>query len=228
MDVPDFVPYMEVKDVREVLGELVGFFLGDSYLISELVAGEPVTVFVRDGVVGVSDTTGTYPAGFGSPASEWFTATETYSRLTEFEAHVKKSFVLQGYMIGPSYEGNPYELEVDEFVVSNILDLEERFQLTPQEVHWFLKTYNDSPAVKEKLGLVPNTVYETPFAPAARLIAMSGGEPATIQAVSQDVLTDLNLLAGGMSSMNPTKDRKGLVFRSMRTDFVFKIEKEDK
>lgn len=226
MEMPDFVPHTVVRDVHSAVDELVMFHLGDSFQISELMAGEDVTIFVNNGVCGVEDGSGVNPAGAGSAVSVWLEASGLSGMLTQFEAHVGRPFVIQGTVIGPEFSGGQYDLEENSLVVTNILDLNERFQLSPTEVQWFVSTFNESPEVSVKLSIVHSTVYTTPFIPAARLIAMNGGrDEAIVSKVKADLLDDLSMLVGGISSMFPTKERAGLVFRSMNTEFVFKIEK---
>lgn len=227
MELPDFVPHTNVQPLREAIDDLVRFYLGESFQLAELLVGDEITVFVRDGVVGIGTDVGTFPAGSGEHLTAfWFQDSGLSDRLVEFEAHVNKPFVIQGYMIGPHHKGNYYELEADKFVVSNIIDLNERYQLSVKEVAWFVKTFNENPAVLEKLDVVPNTIYDIPFAPAARKIALEGGTEQVIDQVKADLQDDFAVIAGGVSTLYPTKNRAGLVFRAMGIEFVFKVEKE--
>lgn len=221
-EIPDFVPYTKVFDIEEALPTLVGFYLGHNYRISELVDGKEVSVFVREGVVGVVVDGLCWPVGDYLEETLWFQESRTAEGLVAFEEHCKKPFVVQGYL-SDTEDGKV-------FAVRNILDLNHRVQLTGPELSWFVGTYNENPQIEHKLVLVPQTVYQTPFAPAARKIALesgSGNEAEVMQQVANDVLEDLQKVAIGASTMCPTRQRKGLVFTSLDAEFVFKVEAKE-
>ena len=221
MEMPDFVPYMKPAQAEDVVGELVQFYLGDSYEIVEKMAGVDFTLFVRDGVVGVGVEGAIWPVGASNPVCEWLRSLGFDKSLVAFESHVGKPFVIEGVMVGELAPVNHYDFYDTGFFVYNILDLEDRRQLTRQERQWFMDTFNQNPQVFSKLLNVPSTVDEVPFAPAARLVEARMLAPSQAEV---EMMVELKAMAPGMSSVVPSVDRVGLVFRSMSHNFVFEVK----
>lgn len=224
--IPNFVAYDRPLPLAEAVGLLVDHYLGDSYEFSESLVGEDVIIFVNYGVLGVVVDGNTYSLSDDNPASTALRELELGEMLVQFEQHLGKPYAFEGTFCGPSFKGNPYGLEEDQLFVRQAYDSSTRQKASPPERGWFVRTFNSSPLVLSKLQLHPATVYETPFAPAARRLSLQNS-PEYRDQIKKDLLEELQMLSDGTSSLRPDINRAGLVLRSCNNNFTFQVNKED-
>lgn len=126
-----------------------------------------------------------------SPGTFWSVALkyDIIQKLADFG----RSVAIQGELIGPGIQGNPYNLTEHDFYVYDIFDIEAQEYMLPNVVQSACRVFG--------LRNVPVLRYE----------------------FLQGDLEEQIARADGRSELNPATIREGLVFKNLKTQESFKI-----
>lgn len=188
---PSFIPKTDQDRVQNLnLSEYQGF-----YEVTEKLDGSSMTVFYRqdDDNFGVCSRN----IMFKDEVNNNFTYAEKTIKLLSKLKQSGLSLAIQGELVGPSIQGNPYKLTENKFRCYNVFDIDNQEYLLPESAQKFCR-YNDIPYVPE---LCP-----------VRLDSNAGFN-----------IDSLLTFADGESYLNPSVKREGLVFKNINTRQSFKV-----
>lgn len=111
--------------------------------------------------------------------------------------YMNTNIALQGEIVGPKIQKNPYKLEYQDFYVFNIFNIDTQEYMNPNDVYWFCKDFNLNHVPIIKNNFQYNELMDN---------------------------LDLYEYSYGNSILNPKVKREGVVFKSVSEDtFSFKI-----
>jgi RNA ligase (TIGR02306 family) len=137
---PSFIPNTDQERIQNLKQSEIQSFIDSGVERSEKIDGRSMTVFIKDGVVGVcsrnlelkEDENNTF----------WKTAKSSGAvNAVETEAlfGTIPDLAIQGELIGPGIQGNSYELTEHSFVVYDIYNITQQSYMLPQDVQIFCK-----------------------------------------------------------------------------------------
>ena len=181
---PEFIQKTDQERIQNIT-------LTDStWEITEKLDGSSMTVYLKDGVFGVCsrniDLKETEDNAFWKTARQY--------NLEEKMRGFNDNFALQGELVGPGIQGNPYQLNELRFYVFDLYDIQFQVYLKPNLVV----------AVCHAMDIphVPIYGFNVPTPPSR-----------------EEALR----IADGTSELNPKVAREGLVFKDMTTEQSFKV-----
>ena len=167
---------------------------GDVWEVTEKLDGSSMTVFLHKelGLSGVCSRN--LELRFEPDSLGTFWSVALRDNILEKLAELDQSLALQGELIGPSIQGNPYKLTEFQFYVYDIFEIKSQKYLLPHEVQYLCKQLN----VKH----VPTY---------------------SIYPLADISLEEQIMLADGFSELNAGTLREGLVFKNTGTQESFKV-----
>lgn len=198
---PHFIPKTDQERCQNLRKEIFEEHEGETYEVTTKLDGSSMTVYVKNGEVGVCSRNIDLIETEGN--SFWKAARE--QNIVEALAHISKDkgeeYAIQGELIGEGIQGNPEKLKGQRFYLFDIYSITEGRYLKPQERY----------SIMDKMNLIYDAdVEHVPFIDTVCIVT---NEFSTID--------DLLAFAEG-PSLNPGTKREGLVFKSYDSDFTFK------
>ncbi len=197
---PNFLPKTDQERCQNLRKEIFETFLDEIYEVTTKLDGSSMTVYVKDGEVGVCSRNIDLIETEGN--SFWKAAREQniVEALLEVSASKGEEYSIQGELIGEGIQGNPEKLTGQRFYLFDIYSITEDRYLSPSERYSILDKLNMSGASIEHVPIVNGVMNVT-------------GHFGTID--------ELLEFAEGQS-LNPQTKREGVVFKSHGSDFTFK------
>ena len=197
---PNFLPKTDQERCQNLRKEIFETFLDEIYEVTTKLDGSSMTVYVRDGEVGVCSRNIDLIETEGN--SFWKAAREQniVEALLEACAAKGEEYAIQGELIGEGIQGNPEKLTGQRFYLFDIYSITEDRYLSPSERYSILDKLNMNGASIEHVPIVNGVMNVT-------------GHFGTIE--------ELLEFAEGQS-LNPQTKREGVVFKSHGSDFTFK------
>ena len=198
---PHFIPKTDQERCQNLRKEIFEEHKGETYEVTTKLDGSSMTVYVKDGEIGVCSRNIDLKETEGN--SFWKAARE--QNIVEALARISKDkgeeYAIQGELIGEGIQGNPEKLKGHRFYLFDIYSITDSRYLKPQERY----------SIMDKMNLIYDADIEhVPFIDAVCIVT---NEFNTID--------DLLSFAEG-PSLNPQTKREGLVFKSYDSDFTFK------
>lgn len=182
---PSFIPKTDQERIQNLKSELeVWKTEGEHWEVTEKLDGSSMTVYIRDGQVGVCSRN--LELKRNSDNSLWKAAIkqnleEKLVKYSEFDSDF--SIALQGELIGEGVQGNPYKIKGQEFYIFDIYDIAAGQYYTPTD----------------RVGFITeNGLLHVPV--------MDGG-------FIQDDIEGILKGAEGKSELNSQTEREGIVFK---------------
>jgi RNA ligase (TIGR02306 family) len=193
-------PYFIKKTDEERIQNL-DFIPRLTYEITEKLDGTSCSIYHKDGKTGICSRNRELLVNKLSSNDIYSEVYNKYYKLFKMERfhnnYMDTNIAIQGEIIGPKIQKNPYKLDKREFYVFDIFNIDNQTYFTPEEVYWFCKDFN--------LNHVP--VIDSYF---------------HYNELMED--KDLFEFSYGNSFINPDVKKEGVVFKSTTEDtFSFKI-----
>jgi RNA ligase (TIGR02306 family) len=198
---PHFIPKTDQERCQNLRREIFEEHEGETYEVTTKLDGSSMTVYVKDGEIGVCSRNIDLIETEGN--SFWKAAREQniVDALLEISKDKGEEYAIQGELIGEGIQGNPEKIEGQHFYLFDIYSITEGRYLKPQERY----------SIMDKMNLNYDAyINHVPFIDTVCIVT---NEFSTID--------DLLAFAEG-SSLNPQTKREGLVFKSYDSDFTFK------
>lgn len=198
---PHFIPKTDQERCQNLRKEIFEEHKGETYEVTTKLDGSSMTVYVKDGEVGVCSRNIDLKETEGN--SFWKAAREQniVDALLEISNDKGEEYAIQGELIGEGIQGNPEKLTGQRFYLFDIYSITEGRYLKPQERY----------SIMDKMYL--NYGADVEHVPFIDTVCIVTNEFSTID--------DLLAFAEG-PSLNPQTKREGLVFKSYDSDFTFK------
>jgi RNA ligase (TIGR02306 family) len=194
---PSFIPKTDQERCQNLYTEIFEEHYGEEYEITEKLEGTSMTVYVKDGEVGVCSRN--WNLSEDDSNTLWSVAKS--SGLVEFLPQLASNIAIQGELIGEGIQKNYYGIKGHKFYIFDIYDIDEGRYYTPKERIAFVQLCN--PIHKLNLHHIP-------------LIITDQGK------IFENKMESLLSFAEGKSVINYNKQREGVVFKSKTSDFHFK------
>jgi RNA ligase (TIGR02306 family) len=180
---PNFVPKTNQERIQNSWKYLRDDDFAQEWMVTEKLDGSSMTVYLKDGVFGVCsrniDLKEDETNSFWKAARKY----DLEAKLRAFFDETGCQIALQGELVGPGIQSNPYHLKEQEFYVFNVYDIDAQGYLDAENTTWL---------VEEKLLL--------PLVPVVGIV--------TLPVYLESILS----VAEGQSQLNNGVDREGLVF----------------
>lgn len=187
---PSFIPKTDQERIQNLRQDLAGWAeTGFEWEVTEKLDGSSMTAYVMADTFGVCSRNLDLIESEGN--SFWRSA-----RANDLENILRatgRDIALQGELIGPSIQGNAYQLADHEFRLFDIYDIDAGRYMTADERAEFV---------------AGTRILHAPVLPRTNL---AGTDVAALLA-----------LAEGKSSLNPAAEREGLVFKCVHAEISFK------
>lgn len=189
-----------VHNCQNLYTEIFEEHLGEEYEITEKLEGTSMTVYVKDGEVGVCSRN--WDLTEDDSNSLWACAKKI--GLVDFLRIPGENIAIQGELIGEGIQKNYYGIKGHKFYVFDIYDIDKGCYYTPKERLIFTQLMQE--VHKIQINHVPLIITD---------------QDALI-CPGENAIQNLLSYAEGKSLINPQKEREGIVFKSKTTDFHFK------
>ncbi|UYA57570.1 RNA ligase [Synechococcus phage S-CREM1] len=198
---PHFIPKTDQERCQNLRKEIFEEHKGETYEVTTKLDGSSMTVYVKDGEIGVCSRNIDLKETEGN--SFWKAAREQgiIDAMLEISKDKGEEYAIQGELIGEGIQGNPEKLKGQRFYLFDIYSITEGRYLKPQERY----------SIMDKMNL--NYGADVEHVPFIDTVCGVTNEFSTID--------DLLAFAEG-PSLNPGTKREGLVFKSYDSDFTFK------
>lgn len=180
---PDFLPKTDQERVQNLVSE-VNSMVGSTFEVTEKLDGSSMTVYFKDGEFGVCSRNLELKESEGN--TFWRVAREM-----DLEARLRRlgrNFALQGELVGPGIQGNPYRLSGATCYFFNVFGIDARISFGADARLLILTQLG----LHEKMVPVISNAYS----------------------IGQDSLKELLELADGNSLICPAAKREGIVLNS--------------
>ena len=198
---PHFIPKTDQERCQNLRKDIFEIHKDEIYEVTTKLDGSSMTVYVKDGEVGVCSRNIDLKETEGN--SFWKAARD--QNIVEALAHISEDkgeeYAIQGELIGEGIQGNPEKLKGQRFYLFDIFSITEGRYLRANERYSILDSMNN---------LYGADIEHVPII---------DGDLRVAQAY--DTIDDLLQYAEG-PSLNPQTKREGLVFKSWESDFTFK------
>jgi RNA ligase (TIGR02306 family) len=114
---PSFIPKTKQERVQNVFNEILQNLLNDRYVATEKLDGMSMTVYIKNGQVGVCSRN--YDLEDTKDSIFWRAARDSgaIDAVIEFYEKNNKEIALQGEIVGEGIQGNPYKIKGNRFYV---------------------------------------------------------------------------------------------------------------
>lgn len=198
---PNFLPKTDQERCQNLRKEIFETFLDEIYEVTTKLDGSSMTVYIKDGEIGVCsrniDLIETEGNSFWKAAREQNIAVSLL-RICEDKG---EEYAIQGELIGEGIQGNPEKLTGQRFYLFDIYSITEGRYLKVDERY----------SIMDKMNLIYGASIE--HVPVVEIMCSVAKKFSTID--------ELLEFAEG-PSLNPQTKREGLVFKSWEGDFTFK------
>ena len=198
---PHFIPKTDQERCQNLRKEIFEEHKGETYEVTTKLDGSSMTVYVKDGEIGVCSRNIDLKETEGN--SFWKAAREQniVDAMLEISKDKGEEYAIQGELIGEGIQGNPEKLKGQRFYLFDIYSITEGRYLKPYERYSILDSMNNLYGA------------DVEHVPIVRNLSRVTEQFSTID--------DLLEFAEG-PSLNPQTKREGLVFKSYHSDFTFK------
>ena len=203
---PSFIHKTDEERIQNLAKELKYDWQGKEVVITEKLDGSSITLYVQRIVEGELDKltyTEMYDHGICSRnldlkmefVDNHFikTGTPYLDKLIEYCMLNSRSLALQGEIIGPGIQGNPYNLDKHEIYFFNVFDIDAGKKLRHSDAWNIMNTL--------KVNSVPHLAFDFLKYDMEGILALGDGE----------------------SRLNPKTNREGIVVRALDGSFSFKV-----
>lgn len=188
---PSFIPKTDQERIQNLRRDLAAWVeSGFKWEVTEKLDGSSMTAYVFQGEFGVCSRN--LDLKDDGANSFWIAAKS--NGLEQLLCDSGRNLALQGELIGPSIQGNPYALHAHEFRLFDIYDIDVGRYMTADEREYFV--YGSG------IQHVPVLVRQT----------LAGAS-----------IESLLAFAEGKSSLNPKTEREGVVFKCLQIEANFKV-----
>lgn len=194
---PSWIPKTDQERCQNLYTEIFEENKDLEYEITEKLDGTSMTVYVKNGEVGVCSRN--WDLTEDDNNSLWASAKS--NGLLEFLPTYGRNIAIQGELIGEGIQGNYYKIKGRQFYIFDMYDIDQNRYLTPIERLAFVQITNEV----HKMNL-----HHVPILITNQSDIFSNG------------MTGLLSYAEGKSILNETREREGVVFKSRTSDFHFK------
>jgi RNA ligase (TIGR02306 family) len=197
---PYFLPKTDQERCQNLRKEIFETFLDEVYEVTTKLDGSSMTVYVKDGEVGVCSRNIDLVETEGN--SFWKVARDQglVDALQGYSEDMEMDLAIQGELIGEGIQGNPEKLKGQRFLLFDVYDITNGRYLNPSERYDVLDQLKRGGADLEHVPIIDQDVRV---------------------AQAYDTIDELLEFAEG-PSLNPQTKREGLVFKSWESDFTFK------
>lgn len=183
---PDFIPKTDQERIQNLSKELTKWNAeGHTWQVTEKVDGSSMTVFYKDGEVGVCSRN----LELKDDGTSTFWETAKAEGLTEKLITLGENIALQGELIGGNIQGNAYKVDKFQFHLYDIFDIDSQEYFKPQDVEFM--------ALNMQVRHVPVV------------------HPAFSMAEKNSSMESLLSFAEDKSLIGVKPEREGLVFKSL-------------
>lgn len=198
---PHFIPKTDQERCQNLHKDIFEIHKDEVYEVTTKLDGSSMTVYVKDGEVGVCSRNIDLIETEGN--SLWKSAREQniVDALLKISKDKGEEYAIQGELIGEGIQGNPEKLKGQRFYLFDVFSITEGRYLKPQERYDILHQFR---------SLHGADIQHVPIVYNCSTIS---GQFNTID--------ELLEFAEG-PSLNPQTKREGLVFKSWESDFTFK------
>lgn len=197
---PSFIPKTDQERCQNLRKEIFETRKDETYEVTVKLDGSSMTVYVKDGEVGVCSRNIDLKETEGN--SFWKAARDQgiVDALLQLSAHTGNDYAIQGELIGEGIQGNPEKIKGQRFYLFDIYGITAGRYLSPVARSAFLGRLNELGANIEHVPVLVTEIAVTKqFETVDQLLEFAEGP-----------------------SLNPETKREGLVFKSYDSDFSFK------
>ena len=197
---PHFIPKTDQERCQNLRKDIFETHKDDVYEVTIKLDGSSMTVYVKDGEVGVCSRNIDLVETEGN--TFWKSAREQniVDTLLELSAENGEEYAIQGELIGEGIQGNPEKLTGHKFFLFDIYSI---------TVGRYLKV-DERYSILDKLNMNGASIEHVPIVESSLRVAQA-----------YETIDELLEFAEG-PSLNPQTKREGLVFKSWESDFSFK------
>ena len=191
---PTFIPKTDeirIQNFESDTGVKLDEIGNQKVYITEKLDGTSFTVYFREGEFGVCSRN--LELKETRENAHWIAATKM--NLREKMSNYGKNIAIQGELIGPGIQGNPYRLKDTKVYFFTAYDIDKRRRMAFDELEWILFKFD--------LNVVP--VLEYPYS-----------------LPTENLIDNMLAYADGKSVLCDTTDREGVVIRGLEREFSFK------
>jgi len=191
---PSFIPKTDeirIQNFEADTGFKVEEIGGQKVYITEKLDGTSFTAYFRNGEFGVCSRN--LELKETKENAHWIAATKM--NLREKMDTFGKNIAIQGELIGPGIQGNPYRLKDTEVRFFTAYDIDKSRRMAFDELEWILNKFD--------LKMVPVVAY-----------------PHSLP--TENLIDNMLTYADAKSQLCNTTDREGVVVRGLERDFSFK------
>ena len=193
---PSFIPKTDQERIQNISQAQFQKWIdeGVEFERSEKIDGSSMTVFIKDGVVGVCSRNLELKEDEGNTFWKTAHSSGAVKALIDNKLPICADLAIQGELIGPGIQGNAYGLTDFEFLVYDIFSISSNRYVEPQDVRHIAKIF----------GLKTVPIIE---------------ESVKIKSSVEQLLKDAN----GVSKLNPKAKREGDVYKAKNGVESFKV-----
>jgi RNA ligase (TIGR02306 family) len=196
---PSFIPKTDQERCQNLRKDIFETHKDEIYEVSVKLDGSSMTIYVKDGEVGVCSRNIDLKETEGN--SFWKVARDQglIDALQGYCEDMGLNLAIQGELIGEGIQGNPEKLKGQRFYLFDVYDITEDRYMEPSERYIVLDELKKGGADVDHVPIL---------------------EPLRVTRFV-DTIDDLLGFAEG-PSLNPQTKREGVVFKSLSSDFTFK------
>lgn len=130
---PSFIPRTDQERVQNIPQEELNKYIGDRFEVTVKLDGTSVTVYYRDGHVGVCSRNWELKVDAPENKNNTIIKIARESGLLDYLASLKKNYAFQGELIGEGIQGNNEKLKGHSLYIFDIWNIDAQRYLTPLE-----------------------------------------------------------------------------------------------
>lgn len=198
---PHFIPKTDQERCQNLRKHIFETHKDEIYEVTTKLDGSSMTVYVKDGEIGVCSRNIDLVETEGN--SFWKAARDQnlIDALQGYCEDMAMDLAIQGELIGEGIQGNPEKLKGHRFFLFDVYDITNGLYLNPNERYDVLDELKRGGADLEHVPIVESSLRVTQ---------------------AYETIDELLEFAEG-PSLNPQTKREGLVFKSLESDFTFKV-----
>ena len=197
---PHFIPKTDQERCQNLRKGIFDTYKDDVYEVTTKLDGSSMTVYVKDGEIGVCSRNIDLVETEGNTFWKAARQQNIVDTLLELSAEKGEEYAIQGELIGEGIQGNPEKLTGHKFFLFDIYSI---------TVGRYLKA-DERYSILDKLNMNGASIEHVPIVEQGLRVAQA-----------YDSIDELLEFAEG-PSLNPQTKREGLVFKSWESDFSFK------
>ena len=197
---PHFIPKTDQERCQNLRKDIFETHKDDVYEVTTKLDGSSMTVYVKDGGIGVCSRNIDLVETEGNTFWKAARQQNIVDTLLELSAENGEEYAIQGELIGEGIQGNPEKLTGHKFFLFDIYSI---------TVGRYLKA-DERYSILDKLNMNGASIEHVPIVEQGLRVAQA-----------YDSIDELLEFAEG-PSLNPQTKREGLVFKSWESDFSFK------